>query len=155
MNTTKKETVLSPYETTMNVEALIIDAKYILSPNNDKQYVFTFQPLDYFDYGRISEAVMTALQQVEISTWLPSSNMTETTSGLFQCSQLFPPIINIEVRDAEFDLYHKQVSLKLHLRDDIINRIFLQADYIDCYEEEPDEPGLPDDWVAPEGYIDF
>ena len=41
------------------------------------------------------------------------------------------------------EILHKHVSLKLHLRDDVGGRVWLQADYVDMYEDtEPvrDEP---------------
>ena len=150
---TKTETVLSPFKTTMNVEAWILDSKYILTPNNDNQYVFTFQPINNHDYGRISEAVMTALREVEIATYVEATDETENKAGFLQCSQLFAPKINKEIQCPEMDFEYKQVSLKLHLRDDVANRIFLQADYIDFYEDEP--IASVDDCVPPEGYIDF
>ena len=152
---TKKETILSPYETTMNIEAWITDAKYIQTPNRFDEYVFTFQPLSYHDYGRISEAVMTALQQVEISSYETATDHTETKDGSFICSQLFAPKINKEINCPEMDFEYKQVSLKIHLREDVANRVFLQCDYIDFFEEDVIEPGVSDDWVPPEGYIDF
>lgn len=150
---TKTETVLTPLETTMNIEAWILDSKYILTPNNDNVYEFTFQPISQHDYGVIREAVMSALRQVEISTYVSATDETESKDGLLKCSQLFAPKINKEIKCPDMDFQYKQVSLKLHLRDDAANRIFLQADYIDFFEEEPVSASV-DDWVAPDD-IDF
>lgn len=134
---TKTETVLSPYETTMNIEAWIIDAKYVDAPNRDGEYEFTFQPINQNDYGYLKEVVMTALRTVDMSApYVNSTDETETKDGLFKCSQLFQPKLNKELMCPEMELHYKQVSLKLHLRDDVSARIFLQCDYIDMYEED-------------------
>ena len=136
MNFTKTETILSPFETSMSVECWILDSKHILTPNYDNEYVFTFQPVSQHDYGMISEAVMTALQKVEIRTMIEAKDCTETPDGMLKCSQLFAPKINKEIKYPEMDFLYKQVSLKIHLRDDVANRVFLQCDYIDFYEED-------------------
>jgi hypothetical protein len=134
---TKKETVLPPIETTMNIEAWIIDSKYVDTPNRDGEFEFTFQPYVQTDYGYLKEVVMSALRTVDMSApYVNSTDLTETKSGLFKCSQLFQPKLNKELMCPEMELQNKQVSLKLHLRDDVAARIFLQCDYIDMYEED-------------------
>lgn len=155
MNFTKNETILSPLDTQISVEAWITDADYAMTPNRYGEYQLTFTTFQQHDYGRIDEMVKTALRQVDsYSPYVKATAETETRNGDFKCNQLFAPKLNTELNHPEMELLHKQVSLKLHLRDDCTGRIFLQAEYIDIYQEEPSFAS-EDDWVEPEGYIDF
>lgn len=141
MNTTNyNETILTPIETEIRIEAWIQDAKYLTTPNRYGEYEFTFTPQVNHDYGRIKETVNTALRNVEMFSYNGSfsrevKDCTETRFGTFKCSQLFAPKLNKEVRDP-MEAINKQVSLKLHLRDAIDGSIYLQCEYMDFYQEE-------------------
>ncbi len=76
----------------------------------------------------------------------------EDKKGTPYCSQLFRPKLNVDVENPDL-LRGRQVSLALHLRDDPVGRIYLQADYVDCYSVsngiDPTEDEVetnPDEW---------
>lgn len=133
----KTETILTPKDTEIRCEAWIIDADYALKPNRYNEYELTFQPYNQHDYGRIKEVVNTALRDVDYySPEMAATDATETNDGYFKCSQLFLPKVNKELFYPEMELLNKQVSLKLHLRDDPVGKVYLQCSYIDLYEED-------------------
>ena len=124
------ETTLKPHETKMHVEAWITEADNLTEPNRYGEYEFSFVPLQQHDSARIKEIVMTSLRQVDYSH--PEANAidkTETPKGEYKVSQLFSPKLNKQINHP-MEILHKHVFLKLHLRDDVGGRVWLQADYV-------------------------
>ena len=58
----------------------------------------------------------------------------ENSKGQFKCSQLFKPKLNVDPQHYS-ELIGKQATLCLHLRDDPTGKVYLQAEFVDLYEE--------------------
>ena len=149
-------TILSPLTTSVRVEGWLQDTTHLTEPDSEGVYSFSFQPYTYQDHQRLFEVIEQGKMEVMMSGSRFSSKdakaFVEDKSGQPYCSQLFPPKLNVEVENPD-QLRGRQVSLALHLRDDPIGRIYLQADYCDCYSlsngVEPDEQEVennPDEW---------
>ena len=132
-----------------------MDTRYILEPDADEVYSFSFQPLTSNDHSRLYEAGERACMLVEMGKDHYSNKIVkpcyEDKRGLPYCSQLFRPKLNVVVEHPEV-LYRKEVSIAAHFRDDPLGNVFLQVDYADLYSgwDEQKELITPsdteDDW---------
>ena len=93
INYVDEPTILTPAETSFDVEGQLDDLKYFQHWNRFDEYVFTFQPRYPSDYNRIYEAVENAVMMVEMRK-SPYSNKVavskcENKHGHPMCSQIF------------------------------------------------------------------
>lgn len=136
LNYVDEETILTPADTSFDVEGQLDDVKHFQHWNQHDNYVFTFQPKLPHDYNRIYEAVENAVMMVEMRK-SPYSNKVavpkcENKWGHPMCSQVYLPKLNIEFERSE-ELQGRDCLFTLNLRDAPDGSIYLNADYILVY----------------------
>jgi hypothetical protein len=151
-----EDTILQSSQTSFRIEAWLEDTDYVQTQHRDGDYRLSFHTCSYHDHQVVAEQIEQAISTVRLKSppWSrkEARSGAEDRLGAFLCSQLFAPKINVEFRHPT-ELIGKQVSLALHLREDPLGVVYLQCDYIDCFEpvdypvvapasEEID----PDDW---------
>ena len=62
------DTVLSPCDTGIVVDGILMDTEYLLDPNADEVYCFTFQPYTMYDHQRLFEHIEMCKSQVEMNS---------------------------------------------------------------------------------------
>lgn len=146
------ETLLSPKEHTIRIEAILQDCKHVLTPNYYGEYRFSFVPAETTDLNRLFEAGERAFTEVALNTPhymnFTGKKCFEDEMGQPYCSQLSAPVINEEVMHP-LRLLNRTASLTLHFRDGTDGNLYLFCDYIDLYDEAngfidyryPPEPG--------------
>ena len=139
---TKEETLLTPHETQISIEAWLTDCKYIDKKNYEGCYSISFSPATDSDYARLEEQISNAVTQVEFRKSPDSRKIPDercvNKDGSFYTSQLYLPICNVEYYFPE-DLKGELASLNLHLRDSPTGEVFLQVGYVDLYNQvKPD-----------------
>lgn len=139
INYVEEPTLLTPAETSFDVEGQLYDLTYFQHWNRFDEYVFTFQPRFPSDYNKIYEAVENAVMLVEMRK-SPYSNKVaipkcENKHGHPMCSQIYLPKLNIEYEDAS-ELQGRDCCFTLNLRDAPDGSIYLNADYITIYPKE-------------------
>ncbi len=133
-----EQTILSPCDTEVRLEAWITDAKYLITPNYSGEWVFDFEPSTSNDLERIHEMGNRCVFDVEWKAG-PLSNKEpykqfERNNGFLYSNQLFPPKLNIK---ADEPLYWEgqQVSLCCHFRDLRNGAIVINTMFIDSYDD--------------------
>ena len=135
----KEETILSPLDTSIDLEIKIIDADYTLTPNRFGEYQTIFMPLSGTDEQRFFEVAERCLMQIECNK--PQYSRKEpffqfnNKEKFFYASQLFQPEVNEQVMDPMY-LYMRDASVKGHFRDLDNGAILFQIDYLDMYEQD-------------------
>lgn len=135
---TEEQTILTPFDTRIEVECWLGDCQYINNRNRYDEFVFTFYPQTANDHQLLCEAGDAAVTKVLMgltpySKKEPRVNY-ENRDGSFYCSQLFMPKVNVDFEHTD-QLLRQQASLKLHFRDDPVGKVYLQAEYVDLYDE--------------------
>lgn len=156
---TEEKTLLTPTDTRVEIECWLGDCRFINKWNRHDEYHFNFYPLTQNDHQLLCEAGEAAVTRLLMSVDPYSKKEPrasyENKDGSFYCSQLFMPKVNVEFDHAD-QLYMQQASLKLHFRDDPLGKVYLQAEYVDLYEQvlpsktneilTNAEEGTEDDW---------
>ncbi len=129
--------ILSPHETELRLEGIMMDARHILEPNRDGEFVFEFMPSTANDYHRVESKVRELLSKWDQQKgWFEGMSATEKVFGDRGClvvSQLYAPKLPTGITRF-YELHNKNVSLKLHFRDDPVGNLYLQCSYVDLYE---------------------
>lgn len=154
----EEETILKPYETSIDLEVKIMDADYTLSPNRYGEYITAFFPLTSTDEQRFLEVAERCIMQIECnkskySRKEPHFQFTNREK-FFVANQLFAPKCNENVIEPMF-LYMRDASVKGHFRELDNGAILFQIDYLDMYEQpvpesltsSDDDDGDDDFWA--------
>jgi len=135
----EEETILTPFETQFSLEVYLHDWEFLGVKNGFAEHVFYFAPKTPQDYSVIQEALHRALTDVELKKSPYSRKRAEQAcrkpgqKDIYFCSQLFTPKVNVEI--AEIDQRTvPEASLELHFRDDPDGKVYLQASYVDVYD---------------------
>lgn len=134
----KEETILTRERTLLEVDVKLVDTEHMLKNNSYGEYVFTFQPLTSYAYQALQEACESAVTMVELykspySQKEPRLQVCKKGS-YFYCSQLFAPKVSEELE--HYSLYSmRDATLKLHLREDCAGDIYLNAEYVDLFDQ--------------------
>ena len=149
MNYTE-ETLLSPLETQISLEIIVMDAEYIRYPNRYDEYSLTFMPLNHTDEQRFQEVAEKAIMDVERmkgpwSTKQPKKMFITKRDKFFYSSQLFAPVINDKELHHDY-MPNKKASIKGHFRDLPNGDVVFNIDYLDFYLEESLEERLRREW---------
>lgn len=135
---TEERTILTPMDTRVEIECWLGDCRFINRWNKYDEYYFTFYPQTANDYQLLSEAGGDAISQLTMSLDPYSKKRPvaayENRDGSFYCSQLFLPKVNVEF-DHPDQLQMQVASLKLHYRDDPLGKVYLQAEWVDLYDQ--------------------
>ncbi len=134
----KEQTLISPRESEIRLEAWITNSKYLQTPNRFNEWSFDFQPQTTQDLERFHELANRFLFELDWQAG-PYSNKKaakgyERASGELFATQLFKPKLNIEHPDEWF-WEGREVSLCLHLRDLPSGVIVANCDYVDGFED--------------------
>ncbi len=150
----REQTLLTPAETEIRIEAWLVDVDHLIEPDADDVYSVSFQPATSSDYQRFMEAAEMALMTVEMRLGSHSrkrpTKKVEDNRGMCQASQLFKPKLNIELEHPSL-YYGKTASINGHFREDPLGNVYFQASYIDIYwdelaDQEVASVGILDDW---------
>ena len=133
-----EQTILSPLDTSIDLEVKIMDADYTLNPNGYGEYITEFMPLTSTDEQRFFEVAERCIMQIECnksqySRKEPHFQFTNKKK-FFYANQLFSPKVNEQVMDSMY-LYMRDASVKGHFRDLDNGAILFQIDYLDMYEQ--------------------
>lgn len=147
-----QETVFTPYETELRIEARLRDTEYIDRPNTLGLYEFTFDMLDSIDYIKVENYVDELLsawdrkkgRQIGPNEWETATNKVFNDQGSCIVSQYFapklPPSVDGHVRpdDPYFaqKLSGETVSLTLFFKDDPGGNLYCQCSFVDAYERD-------------------
>jgi hypothetical protein len=140
-------TLLLPTETHWRCEAWLLNTDHLLQWNKFDEYSFSFHPQTMSEHQMLFETIDMAKMLVEMrqSRFSSKVRVSDKSSyerqGTLYCSQLFAPKLNIKV-DHPDQLRERLVSISGHIRDTKDGRVYLQADYIDCYAIDDGEPEI-------------
>ena len=154
----EEHTILKPFECRFEIDCHLFDCDYIAEPNGKGLYTFNFIPDTGNDYMLLENSSFDAVNQA-MSGISPDSNKElelcyEGRSGVIYTSQLFQPKLNFSFNDT-FELENRKASLTCHWRDAVDGKIFLQVEYVDCYEDDKtpevkahleEKPNIAEDW---------
>jgi hypothetical protein len=135
----EEETLLTPHETSFNIDVYLYDTTFIQSKNGYAECVFSFYPKTDYDDRTLSEALHQAITEVELKKSPYSRKVAQQRckqpgqKDVYYCSQLFLPKVNVEFENPS-ELHLREASLELHLRDDPDGDIYLQCSYVDIYD---------------------
>lgn len=155
----EEHTILKPFECRFEIDVNLFDCDYIAEPNGKGLFTFNFIPDTGNDYMLLENASFDALNQA-MSGVSPDSNKElqlcyEGRSGVIFTSQLFQPKLNLTFYNP-YELENRKASLTCHWRDSVDGKIYLQAEYVDVYEQVltpqvtahlEDKESDPDDWL--------
>ena len=137
-NNVEEHTILQPFRTRFEIDVELWDCKYIAEPNGYGLYLFSFSPSTGNDFYLLDTASNEALHQA-MSGVSPDSNKElelalEDAKGFVCSSALFAPKVNKEFNDS-YELEGRKASLTAHFRDSVDGKIYLQAEYVDIYQQ--------------------
>lgn len=139
---TREDTYLTPGATRIRFEAMVMDYKYLFTPNRFGEYIGEFLIGCSDDYHRFMELGERCIMEVEMRRD-PRGNKIpkkayEHKKGYVIASQLFPPRINITEENSY--LFRQAIaSIAGHFRDGPDGSIYFQLDYLDVVEEVYDD----------------
>ena len=135
----QEETILSPIDTSIDLEVMIMDADNTVEPNSYGEYVTIFMPLTGTDEQRFLEVAERCIMQIECNKpqWSRKEPFFQFNNRekFFYATQLFQPKVNEAVRGG-MQLYMRDASVKGHFRDLDNGAILFRIDYLDMYEQD-------------------
>lgn len=145
-----EETLLSPNETQISLEIIVLDADNIRYPNRYDEYVLTFMPLNHTDEQRFHEVAEKCMMNIERmkgpwSTKRPNKKFITPRDKFFYSSQLFAPKINDKELHHDY-MPNRKASIKGHFRDLPNGDVVFNIEYLDFYLEELLEDRLKREW---------
>ena len=143
-----QESVFTPTETELRVEARLRDTEYIDRPNTFGLYEFTFDLIDSIDYIKVENYVDELLSewdrkhgwQTGEDEWRTATNKVFNSQGSCVVSQYFAPKLPLS-DDPYFanKLSGQTVSLTLYFKDDPGGNLYCQCSYVDPYEHQRED----------------
>jgi hypothetical protein len=139
-DTPDEVTILSPTKTQFRIDVFLQDVTHLYeAQETDYGYVYSFSchAFTYQDHQRLFEAIESAKVDIDFGkdSWsrkVPDSSPCTDKTGAFSFSQLFSPrvVTNLE----PWQLQGKQATVTGYLREDPTGKIYLQASFVDVYD---------------------
>ena len=132
----EEPTYLNPDQTSITIDGWLQDTDNIQIMNGYLEFEFTFNPKTMWDDQMLMEHLEEGKKMLNYlkprwSRKEPKLHHLDKKKQIV-CNQLFAPKLNIQVDNPE-ELINRTATITLHLRDDPMGEIYLNASYVNVH----------------------